>query len=266
LHPHILAVFDLGVNRSGQIYYTMRLVDGASLQHCLDSLDKAVSTKLVSYPLHKIVEAIVRACQGVDYAHQNGVIHLDLKPQNILVSGFSEVFVIDWGLARVDEVNDIEQLVDLYQDRSNSGNTGSNTGVFGMRVVGTPGYMAPEQARGDYRAFDATTDVYGLGGILYFALYGKAPNQGNGIMEILAASTAPKKRGKLRQGILPRGQRVRKELQDAVAALEALCLKALEPDKADRFPDADKMLVELTEWLASTPGPPMGMHGVSTNQ
>jgi hypothetical protein len=96
LHPHILAVFDLGVNRSGQIYYTIRLVDGASLQHCLNSLDKGVATKFISYPLRKIVEALVRACQGVDYAHQNGVIHLDLKPQNILVSGFNEVFVIDW--------------------------------------------------------------------------------------------------------------------------------------------------------------------------
>lgn len=106
LHPHILAVFDLGVSRSRQIYYTMRLVDGASLQHCLDSLDKGVATKFVSYPLRKIVEALVRACHGVDYAHQNGVIHLDLKPQNILVSGFNEVFVIDWGLARVDEVDD----------------------------------------------------------------------------------------------------------------------------------------------------------------
>jgi serine/threonine protein kinase len=259
LHPHILAVFDLGVNRSGQIYYTMRLVDGSSLQHCLDSLDKAVTTKLVSYPLRKIVEALVRACHGVDYAHQNGVIHLDLKPQNILVSGFNEVFVIDWGLARVDEVDDTEELVDLYRDRSNSHNTASTTGVFGYRVVGTPGYMAPEQAAGNFRSFDASTDVFGLGGILYFVLYGKAPNQGEGFQGILAASSEPKKRGKLRQGILPRGQRVRKEVEDAIAALEAICLRALEPDKAKRYPDAEKMLVELNEWLSNTPGPPLGI-------
>jgi eukaryotic-like serine/threonine-protein kinase len=259
LHPHILAVFDLGVNRSGQIYYTIRLVDGASLQHCLDSLDKGVATKFISYPLRKIVEALVRACQGVDYAHQNGVIHLDLKPQNILVSGFNEVFVIDWGLARVDEVDDSEQLVDLYRDRSNIHNTASNTGVFGGRVVGTPGYMAPEQATGDYRSFDAKTDVFGLGGILYFVLYGSAPNQGKVIAEILAASSAPKKKGKLRQGILPRGQRVSREVQSAIEALEGICLKALEPDKKDRYADADKMLVELNEWLSNTPGPPLGI-------
>src|SRR5262249_29467268 len=158
-------------------------------------------------------------------AHQNGVIHLDLKPHNILVSGFNEVFVIDWGLARVDEVDDTEELLDLYRERSNSMNTSSNTGVFGGRVVGTPGYMAPEQAAGDYRLFDVRTDVFGLGGVLYFALYGQAPNQGNGIAEILAASSQSKRPGKLRQGILPRGQRVKKEVQDAIAALEAVCLK-----------------------------------------
>jgi serine/threonine-protein kinase len=259
LHPHILAVFDLGVNHAGQIYYTMRLVDGASLQHCLDSLDKGVATKLVSYPLRKLVEALVRACHGVDYAHQNGVIHLDIKPQNILVSGFNEVFVIDWGLARVDEVDDTEDLVDLYRDGSDSQLTGSLTGAFGDRVVGTLAYMAPEQAVGDYRSYNATTDVYGLGGVLYFILYGKAPNQGRGVHEILKACMEPKCKGTLRSGILPRGERVRKEAQEAIDALEAICLRALQPDKASRFPDAEKLLVELNEWLAGTPGPPVGI-------
>lgn len=258
LHPNILSVFDLGVNRSGQIYYTMRLVNGASLQHCLDSVDRGVVTKLVAYPLRKIVEAFVGACQGVDYAHQNGVIHLDLKPHNILVSGFHEIFVIDWGLARVDEVDDTDQLVDLYRDGSKTGNTASNTGVFGGRIVGTPGYMAPEQARGDYRTFDATTDVFGLGGILYFILYGKAPNQGSHVGELLQASLLPKRKGKLRQGILPRGQRIRNEAQQAIEALETICLKALEIDRNNRYQDAEKLIVDINDWLTTTPIPPQG--------
>jgi serine/threonine-protein kinase len=214
LHPHILAVFDLGVNRSGQIYYTMRLVDGASLQLCLDSLDKGVA--LVSTPLRKIVEGLVKVCHGVDYAHQNRVIHLDLKPNNILVSRFNEFFVIDWGLARVDDQDDTEQLVDLYRSTSDSSIVNPQTD---RRVVGTPAYMAPEQAEGRYQSFDASTDVYGLGGILYFVLYGQSPDQGKSRQEVMAASSKPKKKGKLRQGILPRGQRVRKEVQDAIEAL-----------------------------------------------
>jgi len=258
LHPHILAVFDLGVNRAGRIYYTMRLVDGASLQHCLDAVDKGVVTKLISYPLRRIIEAFVGACQGVDYAHQQGVIHLDLKPHNILVSGFSEVFVIDWGLARVDETDDTEELVDLYRDGTNNHNTASNTGVFGERVVGTPGYMAPEQAKGAVSSFAPATDVYGLGGILHFVLYGTAPNQGRGVHEVLQASSERKQRGKLRPGILPRGQRVRKEAKAALDALELICLKALEPKQQERYASAEDMIVELNEWLSSTPGPPLG--------
>jgi serine/threonine protein kinase len=260
LHPNILAVFDLGVNKSKQIYYTMRLVQGASLQHGLDSVDKGVETKLITYPLRKIVETFVGACQGIDYAHQNGVIHLDLKPHNILVSGFQEVFVIDWGLARVDEVDDTDELVDLYRDRSSSGYSASLTLAGGGRAVGTPSYMAPEQALGITHRFSPTTDVFGLGGILYFILYGKPPNQGRDVNEVLstAKSKTPKQKGKLRQGILPRGWRVKKEAQQAVQALESICLKALEVDQQNRYPDVEKMIADLNDWLVTTPSPPKG--------
>lgn len=258
LHPNILAVFDLGVNRAGQIYYTMRLVDGASLQHCLDAVNKGVVTKLISFPLRKVIEAFVGACQGVDYAHQKGVLHLDLKPHNILVSGFKEVFVIDWGLARVDETDDTEELVDLYRDRTSSHNTASNTGVFGERVVGTPGYMAPEQAAGGAAGFTASTDVYGLGGILHFILYGTAPNKGRNVSEVLTASSERKQRGNLRVGIIPRGQRVRKEAQAAIESLEAICIKSLEPSQQERYPTVEAMIIELGDWLASTPDPSIG--------
>ena len=258
LHPNILAVFDLGVNRAHQIYYTMRLVDGASLQLCLDGVEKGVVTKMISYPLRRVVETFVGACQGVDYAHQRGVIHLDLKPHNILVSGFSEVFVIDWGLARVDETDDTEDLVDLYRDGEGSHHTASSTGVFGERVVGTPGYMAPEQAGGAVSSFNPTTDVYGLGGILYFILFGTAPNQGRDIHEILAATSQRKEPGKLRPGIFSRGQRISKEVKTALDSLQAICLKALEPQQQDRYPTVEAMLIELNEWLSLTAGTPLG--------
>jgi serine/threonine protein kinase len=259
LHPNILSVFDLGVNRSGQIYYTMRIVDGVSLQVCLESLAQGVITKFVSFPLRKMVSSLVGACQGVDYAHQNGVIHLDLKPHNILVSGFHEVFVIDWGLARVDDIDDTERLVDLYRNSDDSGTTASHTAAVGGRVVGTPGYMAPEQFRGDYRSFDPTTDVYGLGGVLYYILFGKAPNHWIRPADMHQIMNNPRPKGRLREGILPRGQRVRKEVQQAIDALEAISLKALEPEQKNRYSDVEQMLIDLNEWLAVTPGPPQGI-------
>jgi serine/threonine protein kinase len=260
LHPNILAVFDLGVNKLGRIYYTMRLVDGASLHHCLEALGKGAVTKLITYPLRRVVESLVGVCQGIDYAHQNGVCHLDLKPQNILVSGFNEVFVIDWGLAKIDDINDTEELADLYRSGSNSSDTATASKTVGGagRVVGTPGYMAPEQVRGEFHCFDATTDVYGLGGVLFFILYGESPNRGRRADEIMAASCQPKQRGKLREGILPRGRRVNKEARSAIDALEAVCLKALEVDPKDRYPNVEAMLVELSEWLLNTPALPLG--------
>ena len=227
LHPNILAVFDLGVNRSGQIYFTMRLVDGASLQHCLDALAKGVLTRLVAYPLRRVIETFTSACQGVEHAHRDRVLHLDLKPHNILVSGFNEVFVIDWGLAKIDDVDDVETLIDLYRDRGNHHITASMTGAFGGHVLGTPAYMVPEQAIGATEQYNETTDVYGLGGVLYFLLYGEVPNGGTTLPQILAASSQPKVKGKLREGILPRGRRVKKETLEAVEALEPICLKAL---------------------------------------
>lgn len=248
LHPNVLSVFDLGVNRQGQTYYTMRLVDGASLQHCLEALERGAVTRLISYPLKKLVEVFVRACQGVDYAHVNGVLHLDLKPHNILVSGFNEVFVIDWGLAKVDQEDDIDGLIDLYRTSVNDDLTASNTMAFG-RVVGTPAYMAPEQAQGRVADFSTATDVFGLGGILYFILYGRAPNAGHKHYEILHETVTPKTKGKLRSGILPRGQRIRREIVEVVQSLEAICLKCLALDLRERYATAEELIVDLNEWL-----------------
>jgi eukaryotic-like serine/threonine-protein kinase len=248
LHPNVLAVFDLGVNRSGQIYYTMRLVNGASLQNSLEYLEKGVLTNLIAYPLPKIIRALLGACHGIDYAHQNRIIHLDLKPQNIMMSGFREVFVIDWGLARIDEIDDTDQILDLYRERQNSGTT-SLTFADGP-IVGTPAYMAPEQADGESRSYDATTDIYGLGGILYFILYGTPPNRGQTTAERLAASLRPKERGDLRPGILPRGERVPQATQAAIEALESICLRALEVNQDKRYPCVENLIIDLNDWLS----------------
>jgi serine/threonine-protein kinase len=254
LHPNVLPVFDVGVNRRKELYYTMRLVRGASLRRSLDAVATGCATNLVSFPLGRVVGAFQRVCQGIDFAHQNRVLHLDLKPDNVLVSGFNEVFVIDWGLARVDDEDDTERLIDLYRNRDVDVAT---TGVFeggGGHVIGTVAYMAPEQAHGNYQAFSPATDIYGLGGILYYILYDAPPNQSSGPGgwgELFASITQPKKPGKLRAGILPRGERVRKELRDALADLERICLKALAPEPCDRYATAEDLIIELNEWLVA---------------
>jgi serine/threonine protein kinase len=252
LHPNVLAVFDLGVNRQSQVYYTMRLVHGASLHECLRSLARGVATRLIQLPLRKLVETFAGACRGVAYAHEHGILHLDLKPQNVLVSGFEEVFVIDWGLARVDNEDDSELLADLYRQRPLPESTASHTRAMGGHVVGTPAYMAPEQAAGDASAFTHATDVFGLGGILYYMLYGEAPNRGDTPWEMMAAAARPKQPGRLRDGILPQGRRVPRALERCVAGLQEICLKSLRPLPADRYADVNQLLIDVNEWLAES--------------
>lgn len=253
LHPNILPVFDLGVNQQHQIYYSMRLVDGVNLRSCLADLSSGVATRFIDFPFRRLIDTICGICQGVDFAHQNRILHLDLKPNNVLVSGFSEVFVIDRGLARVDDEDDTERLLDLYRGATGSSElTATGVGANG-RVVGTPAYMSPEQARGLIASYCPATDVYGLGGILYFILYSLPPNGTGSTLQMVAESTLPKSRRPLRTGIIPRGRRIPKSHVDGIAALEDICLKALSPEPKDRYPDADAMLVELNEWRAANP-------------
>lgn len=252
LHPNVLSVFDVGVDRDDRIYYTMRLVDGASLQESLGALQTGVSTRLVGYPLRRIVRSFLGACHGIDFAHQNGILHLDLKPHNILMSGFEEVFVIDWGLARLDDQDDTERLADLYSGRATEDSHDTMFFDEGQgRVVGTPTYMAPEQAEGANSRFDETTDVYGLGGVLHFILYGCGPNDARSALDVIRQSqgqaTGPKR--ELRSGILPRGKRIRERIAEHVTRLEGICHKCLEVDQDQRYLNVDELIVEVDEWL-----------------
>lgn len=255
LHPNVLSVFDVGVDRDSRIYYTMRLVDGASLQESLAALQTGIATQLVRYPLRRIVRSFLGACHGIDFAHQNQILHLDLKPHNILMSGFEEVFVIDWGLARLEDQDDTERLADLYSDRSSDNNfdTMAGEGEQG-RVVGTPTYMAPEQAQGAANRFDETTDVYGLGGVLHFILYGSGPNAARTSIDVLRQSDGQLARPerKLRAGILPRGKRVQERIREQVAGLEEICSRCLAVDQQDRYSNVDELIVEVDEWLESS--------------
>jgi serine/threonine-protein kinase len=269
LHPNVLAVFDLGVNRRRQIYFTMRFVEGASLRRSLEAVTTASATNLVAFPLVRLVDVFLRACQGVDFAHQHGVIHLDLKPDNVLVSGFNEVFVIDWGLARVDDQDDTERLIDLYQGQEREildYCTREVVAPSGGVVVGTPGYMAPEQFQGKTAQFGPRTDVYGLGGILYYLLYGRPPNQPEGGADLAAMMEEmqrPPRRGRLCPGILPKGRRVRAEVLAAVDVLEQVCLKALARNSGERFRSAEELIIEVNEWLADVRRKGLGTDGGS---
>jgi len=151
-HPGIVPVHDAGTLADGRVFYTMKLVQGRSLNQCdVSGLPERLRL------FHKI-------CDTVSFAHSRGVLHRDLKPQNIMVGAFGEVLVMDWGLSKL--LGGSERPAECDQT---AGAEARPVTAHGS-VLGTPGYMAPEQARGDVTALDHRADIYSLGAVLKFLL------------------------------------------------------------------------------------------------
>jgi hypothetical protein len=204
-HANIVTVFEMG-EHEGLIFYAMQLVRGRSLSQQLDA-DGALPPREAARLLRTVAEA-------VDYAHQLGVLHLDLKPGNILIDGNSGVpLVTDFGLARR-----IEQAL----ERDN--------------VCGTPSYMAPEQARIDGPALTPATDVWALGAVLYETLTGHPPFEGSDAMDTVRLLLGAEVRKPTRYQPLP-------------ADLEAICLKCLNKSPTQRYPDARALADDLGRFL-----------------
>jgi serine/threonine protein kinase len=158
-HPGILPVHDIGFLPDGRIYYVMKLVRGRRLD---DFVDETTS-------LPDRLRLFLRICEAVAFAHSHGVIHRDLKPPNIMIGDFGEVLVIDWGLAKSLPARGNEYQHDSKRSTPSSHNGGTGRTLHGA-VLGTPGYMAPEQEHGQIESIDQRADVYGLGVLLSMLL------------------------------------------------------------------------------------------------
>ena len=160
-HPAIPPVHDLGTDSDGQPYFVMKKLAGTTLFEVLEarSSSDAIATK---FPRRQLLTRLVDVCLAVEFAHSKGIVHRDLKPANIMLGEYGETYVLDWGLARV--TNDDFPAVKALSGEVEAGHTAVGA------LLGTPGYMAPEQARGEL--VDARADVYALGCILYEILTG----------------------------------------------------------------------------------------------
>jgi serine/threonine-protein kinase len=171
-HPSIVPVHDLGTLPDGRPFFAMKLVKGRTLADLLEERPGPGRDR------PRFLKVFEQLCQAVAYAHSKGVIHRDLKPQNVMVGAFGEVQVMDWGLAKVlgspggEQPPDEGPVVSVVQtDRSGSSASESRPGS----VMGTPAYMAPEQALGQVERLDRRCDVFGLGAILCEILTGRPP-------------------------------------------------------------------------------------------
>ena len=210
-HPCIVPIHEVG-EHDGSCYFSMNLVEGSQLDDV---------AKREPMPLRRAAELIAKLARAVHYAHEHGILHRDIKPGNVLLDRNGEPHLTDFGLARLVETE--------------------STVTHTMEVLGTPSYMAPEQAQGDNAAVSNATDVYGLGAVLYQLLTGHPPFAGGTTYETI----------KLLLDTEPRLPRVLNPKIDR--DLSTICLKCLEKDPKRRYSSALALAEDLERWLKHEP-------------
>ena len=180
-HPNIVPVYGVEATPEGSLGYAMKLINGKTFEELVKTVrarHEAQERVPVVRELTERLDLFLRVCDAVNYAHSRGVIHRDLKPANIMVGAYGEVYVMDWGLARLlDGPNDQESLDLIAGSSKDSTQLGD--------AVGTPAYMAPEQARGLNEQLDVRSDQYSLGLILHELITLRPPLSGASVSEVL---------------------------------------------------------------------------------
>lgn len=230
-HPGIMAIHEFGQTSDGRAFMVMRLLRGQTLRQILDARAGAADD------LPRLVAAFLQACQAVAYAHAAGVIHRDLKPANIMVGEYSLVTVMDWGLAKV--LDDPEPEV-VFHDEDREETLEELHTACGT-VFGTPGYLAPEQARGEIDRVDRRTDVFGLGCILCEILTGVPAYRGTTPVEVWRQAEEGDTAATL----------ARLEACDGPEALLTLARACLAIDPEQRPADAGEIVEALVTHLES---------------
>jgi hypothetical protein len=222
-HPGVVPVYERGV-RDGAPYYAMRKVAGKTLTKAIQEA-RDLEARLALIP------AVIRAAHALGFAHARGVVHRDIKPDNIILGDHGETVILDWGIAKV------RGLAQEHGPNSPLANVTENAkGTVAGSVLGTPSYMAPEQANGQIDAIDARSDVFALGAVLYEVLAGRPPYAEISVVMTLAKASAAK------------FEPLEKVAPKVPAGLKWIVAKALNAEPAERFIDGSELAKTLEQF------------------
>jgi serine/threonine protein kinase/formylglycine-generating enzyme required for sulfatase activity len=231
-HPGIVPVHELGIDARGQVFFTMKLVKGKDLREIFSMARAGID----GWNLTRAVDVLKRVCEAMAFAHEKNVIHRDLKPGNVMVGRHGEVFVMDWGLAKVLGRTDSKDVriaptsstLVSTERRESAGDT-PESALLTMDgdAIGTPSYMPIEQAEGNLEAIGPRSDVYAIGAMLYHLLAGRAP--------YLDPDEFADGRTILSRVIGGPPEPLRVIAKDAPAELVAICEKAMAREARDRY-------------------------------
>jgi eukaryotic-like serine/threonine-protein kinase len=246
-HPGIVPVYALGHYADGRPYYVMRMIRGDSLKHAIAALHRNRANEHAYHlELRRLLNRFITACNTIEYAHSRGVVHRDIKPDNILLGPYGETLVVDWGLAKLVQSSPASSTVSNAVQIDVPGGDdrlppSSMDATQAGTITGTPSYMSPEQALGWQDAIKPASDIYSLGATLYTLLTGRVPIGGDDLGDLLVR-------------IQKQDFRKPRELNSSIPRpLEAICLKAMARSMSTRYGTAAELAADIEAFLADEP-------------
>ncbi len=233
-HPNIIPIYELGIDKKDRLFFTMKKVRGKALYELINEKELSART---DKDIFRLIQIMLKVCDAVSYAHSKGVIHRDLKPDNIMVGDFGQVYLMDWGIALLKgEKGEAVTGMDLPEVKKRK-QYRIREEVQG-NIFGTPCYMSPEQARGDLKDIDERSDVFSLGAILYEILTGTHPIPGDTLRDMVINARICE--------IQPPDQKVDFPLP---LGLVRITMKAMSRNPADRYQSVEELKNELEDFL-----------------
>ncbi len=261
-HPSIVPVYELSVDANDDVYYTMKLVNGLTLVDILEDIKVDKTEALERYPLMRLLTIFIKICEAMAYAHSKGVLHRDLKPENIMIGDYGEVLLMDWGLAKILEPGDSDpaqfdgergstdggglSMDDIDSILSDHDIEGTFRTIDGQ-IMGTPGFMPPEQALGKVKDVNIRSDVYALGGILYNILTLQPSVTARNLASIVDKIVT----GDIRPPVAFNDEKTFPHCPNNKIPenLSAIAMKAMQPNPEDRYETVNALQSDIEKYI-----------------